>query len=211
MKILARASSLSGYVDAVKPETGTIELAGLRIHMEHGAVVRAGEFVEVEATLGADRVWTGRIKAHYVARDGQAAVTELQHEVGDRPDAAATRAQTPLENPAAGAGDPTLPPPPAADSRASAASSTPQAEAGQASPGTPSVQTPAAGASTHTPTGGQPAAAPPPAVSRGRRYGATGATAGGQRTTGGPTASAGAASPSRPRYTPSSADQKVIY
>lgn len=66
MKILASAQ-LTGAVSQVSPAAGTLLLAGLEIQMEHGAVVRAGDFVEVEARLTSAGEWVGRIKAHYLA------------------------------------------------------------------------------------------------------------------------------------------------
>lgn len=191
MKILARATSLAGYVDAVAPALGTIELAGLQIHMEHGAVVRVGDFVDVEASFGADRIWTGRIKAHFIASAHEGCVSpEIHTPSGTRPGAHSPAAAPGGDQPPASSAS-------AADPAAGTPAPSPADRTPQGSPiGASGGSTPAAPSGT------------PPAGGR-RRFGAP---AGGQRAGTGPNAAAtGSAAPARPRFTPSSADQKVNY
>ena len=211
MKILARASSLTGFVDAVVASQGTIELAGLQIHMEHGAVVNVGDFVDVEATLGADKIWTGRIKAHFTtpgrddialssrAHSGQSA---LQDSAGPLAERQVSGGAAPDSAPASAAATGASSPAPV--------TSSPAGDAG--APRTPAAQPGAVTATSGTAASNDNAASPSgtaPASGR-RRFGA--GAMGGQRTGSAPSAlGGGAGSGSRPRFTPSSADEKVQY
>lgn len=173
MKILGRAL-ISGWVEAVDSGLGTIEMAGIRLHMEHGAVVSVGDFLEVEAIYSSDRVWSARIRAQFGEPESAAPLSPQAH----------TRAPAPTSTvvPASTMG---------------ASTSVSQAQGADTAAGAPGPQTPAG-----TQTGTVP-------LSRGARYGNARPQA---KRPNGPSADGGSAkAESRPRFTPSSADQRVEY
>jgi hypothetical protein len=66
MKILASAT-IRGHVDSFDADRRCMELAGLTILVEDAEAISAGDFVQVEATLGTDRRWTGSIRSSFAA------------------------------------------------------------------------------------------------------------------------------------------------
>lgn len=133
MRILARAH-IAGYVTAVAPAAGTIELAGLQIHMEHGAVVNPGDFVQIEASLSVERVWAGRIQAHFVSGDPAAGqdVSPAAHTAQS-----ATRLAAPLPAPSSGSAPPAAPESSGGDAGSSATQGGTGSAAGALPPSTP--------------------------------------------------------------------------
>jgi len=81
MQISAKATFL-GFAQALDPQTGALDIAGIRIALAHTAGAKAGDVLQVDAVLDHEGVWSGVVTARLaqpeIGRLGVPAMSKIE-------------------------------------------------------------------------------------------------------------------------------------